>query len=1224
MKKLLYYFLFTTIGFAENQWLETTQEDFKDGIYECNIYASQRDSGTIEFASRWDLNCDGYLDIVITNEQSDYSYVYWGSASGYNPVNVTYYPTGTIGSIGCNAGDINHDGYPDLFVAQQQSSSKVRMFRGASSGPNPNNYIDIYLGNVINETCYLADFNKDGYLDLAVNRYGTSNQGAVLYGDSMGISNNVDIFPSYNNRRNIESADFDRDGWLDLLELNGLNNSCYLYWGSDSGFSENNREVLPCAGDSPNGASVADLNNDQYLDIVISTWSNGVTAYIYTGGPNGFSLWQTLLPGGCFGGNAVADLNYDGYLDILFLKGYGVEENPLIYWGSASGYSESNKTAIGFPIDASGGLIADFDYNGYLDILVNNYSYPPEPSYILNGPNYNSIMVQLPNARDDCSMFREIGNVYNRKYYEDYISSVFDAGEVVAWGVVDWDDSLPPGSSIAFFVRSGNTPNPDTSWSDWDSLGKNDDIPDSLNSRYLQYRARLRYTNPSYLPYLFEVRIGYGSAVRLILEPNQADSTLPNVRVDYSIRVINIGIGLDTVDLVYQHDTNWQVGLFDSTGTIPLIDHNNNLIPDVIININDTVPIVLSVTPPSSAQGGEVDSLRLIGNSNINPLLVDTVYITTTIRHIAAILVEPDRVGSTVAGVPIGYDLWVYNQGTNRDTVDLYYNHNKPWGVVLLDSTGSPLTDHNNNGLVDLWVSSSDSVRFRLVVYSPDTALAGEADTLVLTGRSGLNPSVTDNATIITIIEGMGSIIIFPDQQATGLPGDWVNFVLSCRNNQNFTDTIDLRYIDQFGYSYQLLDSLGNQLVDHNGNGLVDLSGVGPLGGEVDFNLRVLVPANMPSGTRDTILVYGYSGRDSTVRDSSVCVLMVGTVAQVLFEPDCSDSAGCGDSIDYLLWVNNLGNAGDVIDLSIIGGGFSYTLRDLGGNLLMDTDGDGLVDLGLVSGFGGCESLVVRVKVPLVNPGVVDTVFVRAISSNNTVVFDDVVLMTGSLGGIWGLLVEPDQGSRVEVGGGVSYPLWVVLRANLSDVVNIKSSDVVSGWQVELLDKGGSLLRDNNQDGLVDLGVVNPDVSKDFVVRVSAPDTFSFSGLLDSLIYFDLVVYGECSMREEVRDSVVLRTILVPPFGVHNFRNPFRDRTQFIFSLPKSGRVNLEVYTRAGELVRRLITNRHYDFGIHYYPWDGKNDAGKRLAPGVYIYVFDFYADDGEHKTAKKKAVIIK
>ncbi|MEO0096167.1 MAG: FlgD immunoglobulin-like domain containing protein, partial [candidate division WOR-3 bacterium] len=169
-----------------------------------------------------------------------------------------------------------------------------------------------------------------------------------------------------------------------------------------------------------------------------------------------------------------------------------------------------------------------------------------------------------------------------------------------------------------------------------------------------------------------------------------------------------------------------------------------------------------------------------------------------------------------------------------------------------------------------------------------------------------------------------------------------------------------------------------------------------------------------------------------------------------------------------------------------------------------------------------------------------------------------------------------------------------------------------------------SVLVDNNQDGIIDLNLVSPGVSRDFAVRVSAPDRFDFSGVLDTLIYFDLVVYGVCSRNEGIRDSALIRTILVPPFEVHNFRNPFRERTQFMFSLPKSGRVNLEVYTRAGELVRRLITNRHYDFGIHYYPWDGKNDSGQRLAPGVYIYVFDFYADDGEHKTVKKKAVIIK
>ena len=60
------------------------------------------------------------------------------------------------------------------------------------------------------------------------------------------------------------------------------------------------------------------------------------------------------------------------------------------------------------------------------------------------------------------------------------------------------------------------------------------------------------------------------------------------------------------------------------------------------------------------------------------------------------------------------------------------------------------------------------------------------------------------------------------------------------------------------------------------------------------------------------------------------------------------------------------------------------------------------------------------------------------------------------------------------------------------------------------------------------------------------------------------------------------------------------------------------------ELVRRLIDNRTYTFGVHYYPWDGTNDAGRRLVSGVYIYILDFRATDGEQHTAKKKTVILK
>jgi hypothetical protein len=102
--------------------------------------------------------------------------------------------------------------------------------------------------------------------------------------------------------------------------------------------------------------------------------------------------------------------------------------------------------------------------------------------------------------------------VYNREYYEDYISSVFDAAGITDWGAIEWDASLPYATSILFCVRSGDSPTPDASWSDWYSVYNGDSIPDNLNARYLQYKAQLAFTNPCYLPSLDEVRVTYTSS----------------------------------------------------------------------------------------------------------------------------------------------------------------------------------------------------------------------------------------------------------------------------------------------------------------------------------------------------------------------------------------------------------------------------------------------------------------------------------------------------------------------------------------------------------------------------------------------------------------------------------------------------------------------------------------------------------------------------------------
>jgi subtilisin-like proprotein convertase family protein len=54
------------------------------------------------------------------------------------------------------------------------------------------------------------------------------------------------------------------------------------------------------------------------------------------------------------------------------------------------------------------------------------------------------------------------------------------------------------------------------------------------------------------------------------------------------------------------------------------------------------------------------------------------------------------------------------------------------------------------------------------------------------------------------------------------------------------------------------------------------------------------------------------------------------------------------------------------------------------------------------------------------------------------------------------------------------------------------------------------------------------------------------------------------------------------------------------FALPRSGAVSLALYDVGGRRVRTLIDGP-LPAGLHTCRWDGRNDAGRALAPGVYL-----------------------
>jgi hypothetical protein len=76
--------------------------------------------------------------------------------------------------------------------------------------------------------------------------------------------------------------------------------------------------------------------------------------------------------------------------------------------------------------------------------------------------------------------------------------------------------------------------------------------------------------------------------------------------------------------------------------------------------------------------------------------------------------------------------------------------------------------------------------------------------------------------------------------------------------------------------------------------------------------------------------------------------------------------------------------------------------------------------------------------------------------------------------------------------------------------------------------------------------------------------------------------------------------------------------TTFRFALPRESRVTLGVYDVSGRLVR-LLENGVLRAGSHAVPWDGRDDAGRDVAAGVYLYRLD-----ADRASAHRKLVVIR
>lgn len=553
--KYLYILFGIFISINAQGWIDTRYSDFQTGSYDAEVYVSRRlqtevnptDSGCIEYHVRFDVNNDGWYDLVSADWAGPNLRIWLGSASGYSSTSSLTYPI-TVGG-NCDMSDLNIDNYAEL-IHSGHGMYNCYIYWGTASGPSASSPTTLW--NDGSEAVYIADFDKDTYLDIVL---ATNDQGLVLiywgipggpHGIQYSVTDTTVIRITGRLGHNMEASDLDRNGFLDLI-VAGNGATYILYQQSARKFTLTGLTFATL--NYSHGLSIGDFNKDGYLDIVSTGFKDITYSSIYWGTPSGYSdaAKSNFLPGRCYGGSGVGDFNKDGWLDIIYYRGNGGEnppytDNPIIYKNSGTFpfFSDGNTTKIGVSFNASGGVVADFNKDGELDVFVNNYT-ASSYSYVFFGPGF-SMSCNLPVQIDHHGSFRDPRQL--NYYYSPVVKPcTLGVDTLIINGTCNWLANILGNSRVDIAIRTGNTAVPDTSWTAWYAITSNPGTfnPAVLYKKYIQYRAGLYWENPGQLPNLEKIEVC----------PNCGGSGVNEQRLQeniFSIRTIHKRLIINTSD----------------------------------------------------------------------------------------------------------------------------------------------------------------------------------------------------------------------------------------------------------------------------------------------------------------------------------------------------------------------------------------------------------------------------------------------------------------------------------------------------------------------------------------------------------------------------------------------------------------------------------------------------------------------------------------------------